>query len=228
MRHSKKNISILLVLAVFFGGLYLLFGKPGASGKKLSFSTFMKEAKSGNIKAVTIQGQRYQGTFLTGKPFHTIGPQGSEKLHQTLLGYKVKLHYKAQVRSSQWLQFLIALLPMLLLGGIAWLVLKKIKGQGYGEQYETDFQIFYPSARNRVTFSDVAGIDEAKEELKEVVLFLQDPRRFTQLGGRIPKGVLLMGSPGTGKTLWPEPSQAKPMSPSSVFQALLLWKCLWV
>jgi hypothetical protein len=121
---------------------------------------------------------------------------------------------------------------MLLLIGVWVYFMRQMQGGGKGGAFSfgKSKARCWTRTPTTVTFADVAGCDEAKEEVKEVVDFLKDPQKFQKLGGRIPRGLLLVGPPGTGKTCWPSPLLAKPRCRSSVFRALILWKCLlaWV
>src|SRR4030043_318017 len=153
----------------------------------------------GNVVKVTIQGENISGISSQG-PFRTYAPKDPE-LIKLLRSKDVKITAKPE-EDSNWFQVLLSWVPMLLLIGVWVFFMRQMQvGGGKALSFGKSRARLMTDSQEKVTFEDVAGIDEAKDELQEIIEFLRDPRKFTRLGGRIPKGVLLVGAPGTGKTL---------------------------
>jgi cell division protease FtsH len=169
---------------------------------EISYSAFMNSVKQGQVKAVTVQGHTVAGVMANNKNFTTYAPS-DPWLVSDLLKYHVKVAAKPVQQSSFWETLLVSWFPMLLLIGVWIYFMRKSQGGGQGGplSFGKSRARMLDESANRVTFADVAGVDEAKEEVGELVEFLRDPTRFQKLGGRIPRGVLMTGSPGTGKTL---------------------------
>ncbi|MEO0129481.1 MAG: ATP-dependent zinc metalloprotease FtsH [candidate division WOR-3 bacterium] len=195
----------LLVLVVWFGIQYFS-GQSGRSAN-IPYSVFIRELRIRNVEKVTISERSIKGTFRSPIPydgknyseFTTLIPFEDTKLTDELLKYNVEVFVKQR---SGWTDILIGIIPWIVLIGIWVLFLRQMQsGQnralGFGKSRAKIVLENKPST----TFNDVAGVEEAKQELQEVIEFLKEPRKFTRLGGRIPKGVLLLGPPGTGKTL---------------------------
>jgi cell division protease FtsH len=181
-----------------------LFERPGASGgSSVAYSEFRSKVQQGQVKDVAIASDRISGTLTNGQKFTTV-PVPDQTLIKTLDENGVQYSGQAVEQPSFWQYLLFQSLPFLLILGIAFFVLRQMqKGGGAGGAmgFGKSKAKLLTEKHGKVTFDDVAGIDEAREELQEIVEFLKDPTKFARLGGKIPKGALLVGSPGTGKTL---------------------------
>jgi cell division protease FtsH len=179
--------------------LYQVFKQPGTASTTIGYSDFISMVESGNVMQVIIQGNNLTGTSSQG-PFKTVSPDDPD-LIPLLRRNGVKIEVKPE-GSSTWFQIFTYWVPILLFVGIWIFFIRQMQaGGGKALSFGKSRARLMNESQEKVTFEDVAGIDEAKEELQEIIDFLRDPKKFTRLGGRIPKGVLLVGSPGTGKTL---------------------------
>jgi cell division protease FtsH len=179
--------------------LFQVFKQPERGSASLSYSGFLSMVERGNVVQVTIQGENLSGISSQG-PFRTYAPKDPE-LIKLLRSKEVKISAKPE-EDSNWVQVFLSWVPMLLLIGVWVFFMRQMQvGGGKALSFGKSKARLMTDSQEKVTFNDVAGIDEAKEELQEIIEFLRDPRKFTRLGGRIPKGVLLVGAPGTGKTL---------------------------
>jgi cell division protease FtsH len=167
----------------------------------LKFSEFMAQVEAGQVLEVTITGNEIRGQTVSQGSFRTYAPSGYDKLVDTLLDKKVTVNYQPD-QTPTWASMLISWAPFLLLIGFWIFFMRQMQSGGNKAlSFGKSKAKLLASQQKKVTFKDVAGVDEAKEELQEIIEFLREPQKFQKLGGRIPKGVLLMGPPGTGKTL---------------------------
>lgn len=195
--YRRLMICVLLGIIMFIA---LRFSKDSnENSNSISYSEFMNLVEKGSVSDVTIQGDKISGISSQGR-FKTFAPKDPE-LIKLLRSNGVKMIAKPEEDSS-WFQVFLSWVPMLLLIGVWMFFMRKMQvGGGKALSFGKSLARLMNESREKVTFEDVAGIDEAKEELQEIIEFLRDPKKFTRLGGRIPKGVLLVGAPGTGKTL---------------------------
>jgi cell division protease FtsH len=196
-----KNLALWLVISLMVILLFNMFHQPQQSSHEATYSQFLGAVQKGDVSQVTIQGDRIQGTYLDGKPFRTFAPRDSD-LIRTLRERGVEIQAKPEDDNPWYMNILISWFPMLLLIGVWIFFMRQMQvGGGKAMSFGKSRARLLNETSRKVMFEDVAGVDEAKEELEEIVEFLKDPKKFTRLGGRIPKGVLLVGAPGTGKTL---------------------------
>jgi cell division protease FtsH len=206
MKSSQKTLIAWLILVV---ATMMLFQTARVQKKptRIPFNLFIDHVKKGDIAKVTFKDHgRIEGTFkptiLNGQAFDTTGDTSSEFYIKLLDQHGIIPNYEIEQGSPLWVAFLLNWGPMLIFLALLLFFLRQVQmGSGKAMQFGRSRAKLMTEGNTRVVFGDVAGCDEAKEELKEIVDFLKDPRKFTRLGGRIPKGVLLVGSPGTGKTL---------------------------
>ncbi|HNQ84792.1 MAG TPA: ATP-dependent zinc metalloprotease FtsH [Deltaproteobacteria bacterium] len=197
-----KTVALWVVIALIGVMLFHLFNtQPAKQASSLSFSEFLQVLEKGQVKEVTIQGSDIKGTLAEGKSFTTYAPE-DPRLVERLTEKNVSITAKPKDESPWYLSALISWIPMLLLIGVWILFMRQMQSGGTkAMSFGRSKARLMTQDKMKVTFADVAGVDEAKEELEEIIEFLKEPKRFTSLGGRIPKGVLLLGPPGTGKTL---------------------------
>ncbi len=202
MSNFTKNLILWGAITLLMVVLFNLFNKPQTPILKTSYTEFLSKVDQGDVLGVKIQGQKITGTLQDGTPFVTYTPD-DPNLVPTLIENKVMVEAEPNSGSPWYMTLLISWFPMLLLIGVWIFFLRQMQGGGGGKalSFGRSKAKMISQESTKVTFEDVAGVDEAKEELQEIVEFLSNPKKFTRLGGRIPKGVLLVGPPGTGKTL---------------------------
>src|ERR1700733_13670505 len=201
--NNLRNLALWVLIAVLLVILFNFFQNTGNHpSPAINFTQFNQQVLQGSVSKVTIQGNQIKGEFTNGQSFTTNAPEVDSGLTQKMLDHNVQISVQPADDGINLISVLVNWFPMLLLIAVWVFFLRQMqagggKAMGFGKSRAK----LLTERTGRVTFEDVAGVDEAKEELKEIVDFLRDPQKFQRLGGRIPKGVLLVGSPGTGKTL---------------------------
>jgi cell division protease FtsH len=201
--NMTKNILLWLVIAMVLMSVFENFTTPqGGNSGEMDYSTFLGEVERGNIASVEIAGDTITGETNDNRAFITHAPS-DPKLIDDLYSNGVRITAKQEEGTSLLMSLLISSFPILLLIGVWIFFMRQMQGGGRGGalSFGKSKAKMLTEDKNHITFEDVAGVDEAKEEVGELVEFLRDPSRFHKLGGRIPRGVLMTGSPGTGKTL---------------------------
>lgn len=202
MNQFYKNLALWLVIGMILIALFNIFQQPLNNQSQIIFSEFMNQVESGQITEVVIQGDRVSGKYLDGRAFETMTPPKDPDLVRTLREKGVRIVVVPPEQTSWYMNILISWFPMILLLGIWIFFMRQMQsGSGKALSFGKSKARLMNEAKNKTTFKDVAGVDEAKEELHEIIEFLKEPQKFNKLGGKIPKGVLLVGPPGTGKTL---------------------------
>ena len=200
---NARNIAFWVILFLLILALFNLFsgGSVTSSDRSVSYSEFMTRVEAGQVSAVTLDGERVLVTGADGSRYATISPK-DDTLTARLLAKNVEVRAEPQ-QSSGFMSLISLWLPFIVLIGIWIFFMNRMQGGGRGGAmgFGKSRAKLLTEKHGRVTFDDVAGIDEAKEELEEIVEFLRNPQKFSRLGGKIPKGALLVGPPGTGKTL---------------------------
>ena len=196
-----KNLALWLVISLMMILLFNLFNQPRTSQEKIIFSEFLAALERGEVKEVTVQGPNLYGRYVNRKEFKTYAPNYPD-LIKALKEKDVKISAKPEDDSPWYMTLLVSWFPMLLLIGFWIFFMRQMQAGGTkAMSFGKAKAKLLTEKQQKMTFVDVAGIEESKEELQEILDFLRDPKKFTKLGGRIPKGVLLVGAPGTGKTL---------------------------
>ena len=202
MNNMFSKAAIWLVIALVLFTVFKQFDTRQSRGSDVSYSQFMDEAKNGNVKSVVIDGRTLRAQTSEGRDIVTYTP-GDIWMVNDLMKYGVQVRAKPEEEPSMLMSLFVSWFPMLLLIGVWVFFMRQMQGGGKGGAFSfgKSRARLLDESTNPVTFADVAGCDEAKEDVQELVDFLKDPTRFQKLGGRIPRGVLMVGSPGTGKTL---------------------------
>jgi len=201
LNQFSRNLALWLVLGLLFLLLFQIFSKQQVRDPERKYSDFSAALDRGEIAEVTIQGKNIRGRFQNGERFSTYDP-GDTDLVERLRKNSVTIQAKPEEGDPWYVILLVQWFPMLLLIGVWIFFMRQMQvGGGKAMSFGKSRARLLSEAQEKHTFADVAGVQEAKEELEEIIAFLKDPKKFTKLGGRIPKGVLLVGPPGTGKTL---------------------------
>lgn len=204
MNNTFRNFALWVIIGLLLIALFQLFQSPSqrTNSSEISFSQFLDEVGQGNVRAVTITDQQIAGKYNHGGAFQTYAPSNANYIDK-LESSNVAITAKPANEGFSLLGILATWFPMLLILGIWLFLMRQMQGGAGGKAmgFGKSKAKLLTEAHGRVLFEDVAGVDEAKEDLQEIVDFLRDPQRFQRLGGRIPRGVLLVGPPGTGKTL---------------------------
>ncbi len=202
MNQFYKNLALWLIIGLIMVGMFQVFSGARVLERKVVYSDFLRAVQDGQVGDVLIQGNNIRGHYINGKPFHTYAPDDTN-LISTLRAKGVRISAQPSEQNTWYMNLLLSWFPMLILLGVWIFFMRQMhvggtKALSFGK---SKARLVTDANKKKVTFKDVAGIEEAIEELEEIVEFLRDPQKFTRLGARIPKGVLLVGPPGTGKTL---------------------------
>src|SRR5688572_26876376 len=202
LNNLVKTVAIWLVIAIVLMTVFNQVGGQKSAQKPMEYSQFIDEVKQGRVAKVMIEGRAVRGTRQNGEKFTTYAPSDIW-LVSDLLKAGVVVEAKAEDEPSLLMNIFVSWFPMLLLIGVWVFFMRQMQGGGRGGAFSfgKSRARMLDESNNTVTFADVAGCEEAKDEVSELVEFLRDPSKFQKLGGRIPRGVLMVGSPGTGKTL---------------------------
>ncbi len=201
MNPFYKNMAIWLSVVLIMILMFNLFNQPKTRRQKIIFSELKLAVDSGEVQEVTIQGNNIFGRFTNGAEFKTFSINDPEFVRE-MIDKGVTVDIRPDEQSSWWMQIFISWFPMLLLIGVWIFFMRQVQGGGgKAMSFGKSKARLLNENQQKITFEDVAGIDEAKHEVEEIIDFLKDPKKFTRLGGKIPKGAILIGAPGTGKTL---------------------------
>ncbi len=200
MNQISRNLALWLVLVLMVLLLFNMFQAQQVRDEEIPYSQFVADLADGRVDDVMIQGDAIRGTMDGSRTFRTFGPQ--DDAIPRFLETDTPFSVKPEAEDPWYVMLLVNWFPMVLLVAVWIFFMRQMQmGGGKAMSFGKSRAKLLNENSNKVTFTDVAGIDEAKDELEEIIAFLRDPKKFTRLGGRIPKGVLLVGAPGTGKTL---------------------------
>ena len=203
MNSTAKTVLFWVLVFASIGVLYTVVqnGKNAQREKEVSFSQFMTDANQGKVAEVTVNGMEVRGKYTNKDAFHTTAPDKYPEMYKQLEDKGVNVNVK-DLAAGSWSTWLTTLGPFVLLAAFWFFMIRQMQmGGNKALSFGKSRARLLSMQQKKITFKDVAGVDEAKEELKEIIEFLREAQKFQKLGGRIPKGVLLVGSPGTGKTL---------------------------
>jgi cell division protease FtsH len=206
LNDMAKNLLLWMIIAAVLLTVFNNFNQP-SNAEQLDYSDFIREVQQGNVSEVTISGVNIVGQKSNGTRFNTIRPYIEDpKLIDDLLSHDVRVRGQEPEQQSIWTQLLVASFPILIIIAVFMFFMRQMQGGGVGGKggpmaFGKSKAKMLTEDQVKVTFADVAGVDEAKEDVKELVDFLREPDKFQRLGGRIPRGILMVGQPGTGKTL---------------------------
>ncbi|MDK2124790.1 ATP-dependent zinc metalloprotease FtsH [Parachitinimonas caeni] len=207
MNNLGKNIAIWVIIGLVLMTIFNQFSKRQEAQAQIPYSQFMGDVEAGRVSNVEIEGHPLRGQWIKGKrgdgsAFSTFAPFDF-RLVDTLIKHNVRFSAKPEEEPSLLMNIFVSWFPMLLLIGVWIFFMRQMQGGGRGGAFSfgKSRARMLDESNNQITFVDVAGCDEAKEEVQEIVEYLRDPAKFQKLGGRIPRGILMVGSPGTGKTL---------------------------
>ena len=201
MNPFNKNLALWIIIALMVVMLYNIFNQQQQNDKELGYSEFISMVESEKISKVVIQGDNLMATDQGGIHYHVYAPQDSDMI-KILRSKGVSIEAKPEQQTPWFISILVSWFPMVLLIGVWIFFMRQMQsGGGKALSFGKSSARMLSDQTGKITFDDVAGVDEAKEEVSEIVDFLKDPKKYTRLGGRIPKGVLMVGAPGTGKTL---------------------------
>ena len=197
-----KNMALWVVILVMILLLVTMLRQGETPPPDLAYSDFLTRVEAGDVQSVLIEEGHISGQLGDGSDFSTFAPSVGEELLAKLRAQKIEIRAQPKPEGSFWRQVLMMWFPMLLIVGLWVFFIRQMQaGGGKAMSFGKSRARLLTENQHQVTFEDVAGIEESKFELEEIIAFLREPKKFTRLGGRIPKGVLLVGPPGTGKTL---------------------------